>query len=159
MSKYLKIMVALVAFAAVWCQAAGGEEAGRRPEVSKSQQVAGSPASLISYTPSGRLTATNVQTGIDQTVARVVTLEERAPVPGPQGPAGPEGAQGPAGPEGPAASAVARPRSVPKADPVAPVVTGVPAAVWARLVMAVLVVPAGGAVAVAAVSITAVIRV
>jgi hypothetical protein len=64
------------------------------------EAVAVSLASLVTYTPSNGNTGTNVQVAMDQTAARVVQLEARAPVPGPAGPAGATGAQGPIGPSG-----------------------------------------------------------
>lgn len=68
------------------------------PDVASTEQAASGKikwlASEIGYTPSGGLTATNVQDAVDQ-------LAVRPGVPGPQGPAGPQGAVGPQGPTGP----------------------------------------------------------
>jgi collagen triple helix repeat protein len=97
------IVTLLSCAAAAACQAAGTEI--KTPDLGATEQASTvSTATNISYSPSGGLTSTNVQGAMDQTIGRVVTLEARAPVPGPQGPAGPAGPigpQGPIGPEGP----------------------------------------------------------
>jgi hypothetical protein len=54
----------------------------------------GLPASYVSYAPNTGLVGSNAQLALDNAGGRIVTLESRAPVPGPQGPTGPAGADG-----------------------------------------------------------------
>ena len=63
------------------------------------------PARFVSYARGHGINADDVQGAIDQAALRVVALEARAAIPGPQGPAGPAGPAGPVGPAGPAGPA------------------------------------------------------